>query len=164
MSKFTKQASIFEVELDHEDIIDVPEGYEKVMLSELDDDVGVEGRVEMSSVQAVTFDEDGEEVTKYRCQLAIFDDDAEDYTLINLNLKKEGDVQENIRKGSVLYDFITSVMELENPQSTANKNIIRKVNLETFREWINALQKITIKVVERNGDFVFNSFKVIDVE
>lgn len=164
MSKFTKQTSIFDVELDHEDIIDVPEGYERVMLSELDDDVEVEGRVEMSSVQSVTFDDDGEEVTKYRCQLAIFDDDAEDYTLINLNLKKAGDIQENIRKGSVLYDFITSIMELENPQSTVNKNIIRKVNLETFREWINALQKITIKVVERNGDFVFNSFKVIDVE
>ncbi|MDO5815726.1 MAG: hypothetical protein Q4Q18_08800, partial [Methanobrevibacter sp.] len=150
-------------ELDFEEIVEIPEGYEKAELKDFQDGTLITGRPEMSSVTSYTFDDDGEEKTVNRFKLFIFKDDEKIYVEINVNLKNDGDIHKNIRKGSVLFDFITSILELENPGSVGKSNILRNVNLAEYREFVNRLGEMTIQVKEKTGSYVYYSFIVRDV-
>ena len=100
---FESKGSIFtSTELDYEEIVDIPDGYEKAELKDFEDGTLITGRPEMSSVTSYTFDDDGEEVTINRFKLFIFKDDEQLYVEINVNLKNDGDIHKNIRKGCVL--------------------------------------------------------------
>lgn len=155
------------LELDNDESFDaIPSDYEVLPLSDLSDEDEYTGRPVMTPVQAFTIDDDGEETTKHRCQLFLIDDDAEEYLRININLKKEGDIQENIRRGSVLYDFIGSIRELEAPGIMSQYNTIKKVDLGQFREYVNSKKTASVKVITRefNGGMSFyNSFKFTEV-
>lgn len=164
MSFETKQSIFTSTELDYEEIVDIPDGYEKAELKDFEDGTLITGRPEMSSVTSYTFDDDGEEVTINRFKLFIFKDDEQLYVEINVNLKNDGDIHKNIRKGSVLFDFLTSVLELENPGSVGKSNIIRNVNLAEYREFVNRLTEMTIQVKEKSGTYVFYSFLVKEVQ
>ena len=118
----------------------------------------------MSSVTSYTFDDDGEEKTVNRFKLFIFKDDEKIYIEINVNLKNDGDLHKNIRKGSVLFDFITSILELENAGSVGRSNILRNVNLAEYREFVNSLGEMTIQVKEKSGSYIYYSFIVRDVQ
>ena len=118
----------------------------------------------MSSVTSFTFDDDGEEKTVNRFKLYLFQDDNQLYVEININLKNDGDIHKNVRKGSVLFDFLTSILELENAGSVGKSNIIRNVNLAEYREFVNRLGEMTIQVKEKTGTYVFYSFVVRDVQ
>ena len=137
----TKQTIFTGTELDYEEIVEIPEGYEKAELRDFEDGTLLRGRPEMSSVTSYTFDDDGEEKTVNRFKLYIFQDDDQLYIEINVNLKNDGDLHKNIRKGSVLFDFITSILELENAGSV-----------------------MTIQVKEKSGSYVYYSFIVRDVQ
>ena len=160
----TKQTIFTGTELDYEEIVDIPEGYEKAELRDFEDGTLLRGRPEMSSVTSYTFDDDGEEKTVNRFKLFIFKDDEKLYVEININLKNDGDIHKNVRKGSVLFDFITSILELENAGSVGKSNIIRNVNLAEYREFVNRLGEMTIQVKEKTGNYVFYSFIVRDVK
>ena len=160
----TKQTIFTGTELDYEEIVEIPEGYEKAELKDFEDGTLITGRPEMASVTSFTFDDDGEEKTVNRFKLFIFKDDEKLYVEININLKNDGDIHKNVRKGSVLFDFITSILELENAGSVGKSNIIRNVNLAEYREFVNRLGEMTIQVKEKTGSYVFYSFIVRDVK
>ena len=159
----TKQTIFTGTELDFEEIVEIPEGYEKAELKDFEDGTLITGRPEMASVTSYTFDDDGEEKTVNRFKLFIFKDDEKLYVEINVNLKNDGDIHKNIRKGSVLFDFITSILELENPGSVGKSNILKNVNLAEYREFVNRLGEMTIQVKEKTGSYVYYSFIVRDV-
>ena len=159
----TRQTIFTGTELDFEEIVEIPDGYEKAELKDFQDGTLITGRPEMSSVTSYTFDDDGEEKTVNRFKLFIFKDDEKLYVEINVNLKNDGDIHKNIRKGSVLFDFITSILELENPGSVGKSNILRNVNLAEYREFVNRLGEMTIQVKEKTGSYVYYSFIVRDV-
>ena len=118
----------------------------------------------MSSVTSYTFDYDGEEKTVNRFKLFIFKDDEQLYVEINVNLKNDGDLHKNIRKGSVLFDFLTSILELENAGSVGKSNVVRNVDLAEYREFVNRLSEMTIQVKEKSRTYVYYSFIVRDVQ
>ena len=160
----TKQTIFTGTELDYEEIVDIPDGYEKAELKDFEDGTLITGRPEMASVTSFTFDDDGEEKTVNRFKLYIFQDADQLYVEINVNLKNDGDIHKNVRKGSVLFDFLTSILELENAGSVGKSNILRNVDLSEFREFVNRLSEMTIQVKERSGTYTFYSFIVRDVQ
>ena len=164
MSFNDKQTIFTGTELDYEEIVEIPEGYEKAELKDFQDGTLIRGRPEMASVTSYTFDDDGEEKTVNRFKLFIFQDADQLYVEININLKNDGDIHKNIRKGSVLFDFITSILELENAGSVGKSNILRNVNLAEYRDFVNRLTEMTIQVKERSGTYIYYSFTVRDVQ
>ena len=160
----TKQTIFTGTELDYEEIVDIPDGYEKAELKDFEDGTLITGRPEMASVTSFTFDDDGEEKTVNRFKLYIFQDADQLYVEINVNLKNDGDIHKNVRKGSVLFDFLTSILELENAGSVGRSNILRNVDLSEYREFVNRLSEMTIQVKERSGTYTFYSFIVRDVK
>jgi len=160
----SRQTIFTGTELDFEEIVEIPEGYEKAELRDFEDGTLITGRPEMSSVTSYTFNDDGEEKTVNRFKLFIFKDDEKIYVEINVNLKNDGDLHKNIRKGSVLFDFITSILELENAGSVGRSNILRNVNLAEYREFVNNLSEMTIQVKEKSGTYIYYSFIVRDVQ
>ena len=160
----TKQTIFTGTELDYEEIVEIPEGYEKAELKDFEDGTLITGRPEMASVTSFTFDDDGEEKTVNRFKLYLFQDADQLYVEINVNLKNDGDIHKNVRKGSVLFDFLTSILELENAGSVGKSNILRNVDLSEYREFVNRLSEMTIQVKERSGTYTFYSFIVRDVQ
>jgi len=160
----TKQTIFTGTELDYEEIVEIPEGYERAELKDFEDGTLITGRPEMASVSSFTFDDDGEEKTVNRFKLYIFQDADQLYVEINVNLKNDGDIHKNVRKGSVLFDFLTSILELENAGSVGKSNILRNVDLSEYREFVNRLSEMTIQVKERSGTYTFYSFIVRDVQ
>ena len=160
----TKQTIFTGTELDYEEIVEIPEGYEKAELKDFEDGTLITGRPEMASVSSFTFDDDGEEKTVNRFKLYIFQDANQLYVEINVNLKNDGDIHKNVRKGSVLFDFLTSILELENAGSVGKSNILRNVDLSEYREFVNRLSEMTIQVKERSGTYTFYSFIVREVQ
>ena len=159
-----RQSIFTSTQLDYEEIVEIPEGYEKAELKDFEDGTLITGRPQMSSVTSYTFDYDGEEKTVNRFKLFIFKDDEQLYVEINVNLKNDGDLHKNIRKGSVLFDFLTSILELENAGSVGKSNVVRNVDLAEYREFVNRLSKMTIQVKEKSGSYVYYSFIVRDVQ
>ena len=159
-----RQSIFTSTQLDYEEIVEIPEGYEKAELKDFEDGTLITGRPQMSSVTSYTFDYDGEEKTVNRFKLFIFKDDEQLYVEINVNLKNDGDLNKNIRKGSVLFDFLTSILELENAGSVGKSNVVRNVDLAEYREFVNRLSEMTIQVKEKSGTYVYYSFIVRDVQ
>ena len=159
-----RQSIFTSTQLDYEEIVEIPEGYEKAELKDFEDGTLITGRPQMSSVTSYTFDYDGEEKTVNRFKLFIFKDDEQIYVEINVNLKNDGDLHKNIRKGSVLFDFLTSILELENAGSVGKSNVVRNVDLAEYREFVNRLSEMTIQVKEKSGTYVYYSFIVRDVQ
>lgn len=124
-----RQSIFTSTQLDYEEIVEIPERYEKAELKDFEDGTLITGRPQMSSVTSYTFDYDGEEKTVNRFKLFIFKDDEQLYVEINVNLKNDGDLHKNIRKGSVFFDFLTSILELENAGSVGKSNVVRNVDL-----------------------------------
>lgn len=124
-----RQSIFTSTQLDYEEIVEIPEGYEKAELKDFEDGTLITGRPQMSSVTSYTFDYDGEEKTVNRFKLFIFKDDEQLYVEINVNLKNDEDLHKNIRKGSVFFDFLTSILELENAGSVGKSNVVRNVDL-----------------------------------
>lgn len=159
-----RQSIFTSTQLDYEEIVEIPEGYEKAELKDFEDGTLITGRPQMSSVTSYTFDYDGEEKTVNRFKLFIFKDDEQLYVEINVNLKNDGDLHKNIRKGSVLFDFLTSILELENAGSVGKSNVVRNVDLAEYREFVNRLSEMTIQVKEKSGTYVYYSFIVRDIQ
>lgn len=159
-----RQSIFTSTQLDYEEIVEIPEGYEKAELKDFEDGTLITGRPQMSSVTSYTFDYDGEEKTVNRFKLFIFKDDEQLYVEINVNLKNDGDLHKNIRKGSVFFDFLTSILELENAGSVGKSNVVRNVDLAEYREFVNRLSEMTIQVKEKSGTYVYYSFIVRDVQ
>lgn len=159
-----RQSIFTSTQLDYEEIVEIPEGYEKAELKDFEDGTLITGRPQMSSVTSYTFDYDGEEKTVNRFKLFIFKDDEQLYIEINVNLKNDGDLHKNIRKGSVLFDFLTSILELENAGSVGKSNVVRNVDLAEYREFVNRLSEMTIQVKEKSGTYVYYSFIIRDVQ
>lgn len=166
---FDEQTSMFTLDMDYEEMIEIPDGYTQVKLSQMDDDERFKGKPQMSGIMTAEyddgFDDDGNIKTKtvHKIRLVIVNDEDEEYCDINLNLKKADFQVDKIVKGSVLFDFVQSILELENEGCTEGKNVFRGVNLKQFVDFVNGLKVMGIRVVTRNGNFSYNSFYVTRV-
>ena len=132
--------------------------YTRINLNELDDGDEYEGRPLLLPVEVVQFDE--EEDPRYRSRLLLIDDDAEEYLQINLNLKQKGDIQTNVHNASSLYALIGGIQNLSNPQWTQMFNRIKRINLEEWRTFLDSKESMEVKIVEKQGSFSYNSFRV----
>lgn len=135
--------------------------YNKLDISQLEEDDYYSGKPELSQVETYTYDNDGKEETKHRIHLFLIDEEEEEYLDIRINLKKPDDIQERIHHKSKLYALCCGLMELENPGVTQNMNMIKKVDINEFREFINNLSEMTIRVkTEYGNNFTYNTFIV----
>lgn len=166
----TKQ-SMFDVEMDYEEVIDVPDDYLQVRLSELEDKEIFEGKPQISGInkrefETGQFDNDGNSImrTVYQLRLVLVNEDEEQYLDININLKQSDYQLPVIRKGSVLFDMVQSILEIENKGCTKGKNVFRNVNLKQFTDFINNNVKVmAVRNLERHGKYNFNSFQVVKI-
>jgi len=165
----TKQTSIFDVEMDYEEVIEIPDDFLQVRLNELEDKEVFTGKPQMAGIntrefETDQFDNDGNIImrTVHQARLVLVNNEEEQYLDININLKQNDWQIPVIRKGSVLFDFVQSILEIENKGSTSKKNVFRNVNLKQFVDFINDnVETMTVKNIERHGKFSFNSFQVI---
>ena len=132
--------------------------YTRINLNELEDGDEYEGKPLLLPVESVQFDE--EEAPRYRARLLLIDDDAEEYLQINLNLKQNDEVQTNIHNASSLYALIGGIQNLSNPQWTQMFNRIKRINLEEWRTFLDSKESMEVKIVEKQGSFSYNSFRV----
>ena len=161
--------SIFSVDMDYEEIIEVPDEYLQVRLSELLDGEVFTGTPQVSGIITTEFetddlDDNGNHITKtvHKLRLVLVDDEGEQYLDININLKKPSYDVVSIRTGSVLFDMVQSILEIENKGSTKGKNVFRNVNLKQFTDFINNNVKVmSVKNIERKGRYNFNSFYIV---
>lgn len=168
---FEENESMFDTTFDYEEVLEIPEDYLQVKLSEMDNKEIFIGKPQMTSKINVKefdtddFNEDGSVKTRtvYQSRLILVNDEEEQYLDININLKSEDLKVKNIRKGSVLFDFISSIHELENAGSTKGKNIIATANLKQYIDFINGLKVMAVQNIERKGKYNFNSFYVVQV-
>lgn len=170
--KPTEQKSLFDLEMDYEEVLEIPDDYLQVRLAELEDKEVFIGKPQISGILTNEyesdneFDDDGNPKTRivHKLRMVVVNDDEEQYLDVNINLKKADYHVDAIRKGSVLFDFVQSILEIENKGSTKGKNIFRNVNLKQFTDFINNnVQTIAIKNLERTGRFNFNSFYVVKI-
>ena len=136
--------------------------YTRIQLSELEDGDEYEGKPMLLPVESIQFDD--EEQPKYRARLLLIDDEAEEYLQINLNLKKNSEVQENIHSASSLYALIGGIQNLFNPQWTTLFNHIKTEDLVKWREYIDSKESMTVVIVEKSGSFTYNSFRVTSLD
>lgn len=167
-----EKESLFTLDMDFEEMLEIPEGAERLPLNNLDEGELFKGKPQMSGIITSTFedeyqfDDNGKPLTKtvHKLRLIIVNEDPLEYVDINLNLKKPDYNVDTIRKGSVLFDFIQSILEIENPGCTQGKNVFRNVNLKQFVDFTNNLKIMGIKVITRSfGSRPFNSFYVNQV-
>lgn len=152
------------IELDYEEESPLIE-YNRLDINKLEDGDYYSGKPELSNVETYTYDNDGKEVTKHRIHLILIDEEEEEYLDIRINLKKPEEIQKRIHHKSKLYSLCCGLMELENPGVTQDNNIIKKVDLGEFREFINDLSEMTIRVkTEFSKDFTYNTFVVTQVK
>ena len=161
--------SIFTLEMGYEDILETPDDYMGFVLKDLSNSEIFIGKPQMTGLKSDTFessnkfDEKGNPVIEKvnKVQLRIVNDEKAEYLDININLKKPTLKIDKVKKGSVLFDFIQSTLELETEGCTLGKNIFTNVNLQEFIDFIKSLQVLGVKNIERRGKFNFNSFYVV---
>ena len=164
--------SMFDTEFDYEEIIEIPDDFLQVRLGEMENKEIFTGKPQITgSIQTREFeiedefDVDGNPKTRkvHQLRMVVTNKEEEQYLDININLKSDDLKVTNIRKGSVLFDLISSIHELENRGSMKGKNIIKTANLKQYIDFINGLEIIGIQNVERKGTYHFNSFYVVQV-
>ena len=159
---------MFTLDMDYEEIIEIPDDYLQVRLSEMENKEVFTGKPQISGIMTSEyddgFDNNGKPQTRkvHKLRLVLVNEEDEQYLDININLKAPSYEVETIRKGSVLFDFVQSILEIENKGSTTGKNIFRNVNLKQFTDFINNnVNVMAVRNIERTGNFNFNSFYVI---
>lgn len=102
MSFESKQSIFTSTELDYEEIVDIPDGYEKAELKDFEDGTLITGRPEMSSVTSYTFDDDGEEVTIIGSNYS-FSKMMNSYMLKSMSTSKTMEIYTKISAKAVFY-------------------------------------------------------------
>ena len=139
--------------------------YNRKTLNDIGADEYYQGKPKLSEVHEVSFDNDGREEKRHRCQLFLIDDEAEEFLQININLKAPGDIQKGVHYKSSLYKLIGGIMEQIQPGWTQDHNMIAQTNLAEFRRYINELESMTVFIREEAGsNFDYYTFKVTEVQ
>ena len=138
--------------------------YQRKTLEDIGADEYYMGRPVLSDVAEVTFDNDGEEQKRHRCQLFLVDDDAEEFLQVNVNLKEAGDIQHNLHFKSSAYKLIAGIMEQIQPGWAENNNFITQTNLKEYRDYLASCESMTIFIREETGSMNYYSFKVTDLQ
>lgn len=153
-----------ELEQTNEEKFDLP-SY-KVELKDLDNDDIYTGKPILCPPSTFTFTDKttGKKETRHNCCLWLVDKDEDEYLEIVINLKNEGMIQENIYPQSKLYPLLKGVMNMKYGVGSDlfdEKKVIDKVNLETVIKWCEEFPKMSIRVEEKTGKFIYNTFHVI---
>ena len=161
------QKGLFDLEAGYVDLNNgIPENYKTIKLNDMKDDQEFQGKPIMGEPYTFDFEDKRtyEIIEKVGCKLALVDTTTETAVLIHFNLKQDGDVQKNIFKGSVLFDFIVSIQELKIPGSMKEVNVFKRLNLKNIRSVLDDFTSITIRVVEVAGEYKFNTLRVIGID
>lgn len=166
---FDEQTSMFTLDMDYEEMIEIPDGYAGYRLKDLSNKEVFTGKPQVSGILTSTFTDENEfddhgnpkEKIVHKIRLVLVNDEEEQYLDININLKKPDYKVDRIVKRSVLFDLVQSILELENEGSTKGKNVFRNVNLKQFTDFIGNLEVMAVQNIERRGTFSFNSFYVV---
>lgn len=154
----------FEAETVEEEIVEiVPEDYTITEFNSLLDEERIEGKPVLTEVMTFTFDDDGEEVERHKAELYILNDDMEEATKININLKRGGDVQENVHCKSQLFALVKGLANLKSPNCMDGYNRIKKVNLEVIRKRLEEMDNIKMEALyagELNGNS-YNTLRIL---
>lgn len=138
--------------------------YQRRSLADIGPDEYYMGKPVLSDVHEVTFDNDGEEQKRNRCQLWLVDDDAEEFLQINISLKEAGDIQHSLHYKSSAYKLIAGIMEQIQPGWAEDHNVINQVDLKEYRDYLEGKESMTILIREENGsNFDYMTFKVTDL-
>lgn len=151
------------MELGHiDDPMDDYSDYNPVYLSEMSGETVYIGKPVMLKPFSfdIIDDKTSKEVTKNKFRLCLIRPENKEYLEIGINLKKEGDVQKNVRKGSVLFDLLYGLMEHSDPGSMEKFNVFKSVDLSSIRDYVNSLELMKVEIVEVKGRFDFNTIKV----
>lgn len=155
----TKQVTFKSLEAEYQEQDDVSFfEYERKTLADIGDGEFYEGKPHLLNISDYTFDEDGQEVTKYRTQLCLVDEDEEEFLQININLKSNEDVQRGVHFKSSLYKLVGGIMEQQQPGWTQKHNIITSVSVKEFKEFIDGLESMTVEIKEVTGSFNYFTF------
>ena len=106
---------------------------------------------------------------KYQCSLWLVDYDDEEYLEIRLNPKQEGDIQQGIHYKSQLYKLIAGIMETIQQGWSQDHNVITRINLSEFREYLANKETMVIEIREESftnaeGDLVnYYPFEVTEI-
>ena len=139
--------------------------YQRRTLQDIGAEEYYQGKPKLSEVQEVTFDNDGVEETRHRCQLWLIDEEEEEFLQININLKAPGDIQKSLHYKSSAYKLIGGIMEQLQPGWTQDHNMITQTNLAEFRRYIDGLESMTVFIRELEGNgFTYLSFQITEVQ
>lgn len=153
----------FEAEqVDEIERISIPEEYTLIDLNELMDAETFEGKPVLSEVISFTVDEDGEEVKKYKLELILFNSDMEEALKVNINLKQDGDIHENIYSESKLFALVGGLANLKAPGCMKGYNRIKKVDLDVIRRTLEDMDSLKIRAIEQEfNNIIYNTFRVL---
>jgi hypothetical protein len=164
----SEQKDLFHgMELGHvDDPMEELADYNTVYLSELPDETIYIGNPLMLKPFEFDYvdDKTGREMKKNKFRLCLVRSDEEEYLEIGINLKRKGDIQQNIRKGSVLFDLLYGLMEHRDPGSMDGSNVFKSVDLSFIRDFVNGLEFMKVTVVAKTGRFDFNTIEVEGIQ
>ena len=110
------------LDMGYEEEDNLPYEYERIRLTDLEDQETYTGRPVMTEVQSFTIDDDGEEVTKYRCKLYLIDDEEEEMKLALRRMSPHQlEARERLLKDGALIELAgTHYAYLENLDQVTN--------------------------------------------
>jgi len=137
--------------------------YEEFKLNDLDNNLVFQGQPYLTKIYENEFEDEktGKMVKKYSANLYISNHDEKEKIKARVNFKT-GDDKFTAWQGSVAYDIIDSLEELNEP-GTAGLNNVYTMSFEELQKHINSLESVKVKVVEHRGEFWYNTLKIISV-
>ena len=137
--------------------------YTKFNVNELVDQDTFEGEIFLSEVYENEFTDDftGETSKKYSANLYVSNDENKETLKARVNLKSLKD-QITVWQGSMAYDLIDSIEELNEP-GTGGLHNVYNMSFKELQEHVNQIGNVTVLVKGHTGDFDYNTLRIIGV-
>jgi hypothetical protein len=137
--------------------------YETFKVNDLVGDDTFSGEIYLSDIYENEFTDDFTQETKmtYSANIYISNDDNKETLKARVNLKG---LKDNITvwKGSMAYDLIDSIEELNEPGTGGIHNIYN-MSFKELQEHVNQIGNVTVLVVAHSGDFDYNTLRITEV-
>ena len=147
------------------DYAEIPEGYEKIKLSDMDDEESFTGKPYLTKVNTIEFDNN--EITQIT--LTVLDDINEEALIANIKVNDESPVQSKVHHRSKLFKFVKTLMMACGVEKEGNQ--MTNLDLNKVRDLVNRLDSMTVEAEMRSfvnkdsGDeVIYNELKVINVK
>jgi hypothetical protein len=137
--------------------------YETFKVNDLVDGDPFTGEIYLSEIYENEFTDDftGETKKNYSANLYISNDENKETLKARVNFKSLND-NITVWQGSMPYDIIDSIEELNNPGSGGVHNIYN-MSFKELQDHVNQLGNVTVKVKAHTGDFDYNTLRIVEV-